>query len=656
MLWPPPLMLSNTPWSREPTAAATWAAEVGGGRARGSRPCRSRPARRRPSPLARANGTRPASQARKLRRQPTKPPSSPATSMALPHAPASSAGFSALPVIAPSLWSAPRYAVTGATGGIRPTQWPLMAETAGTVDVRCDDDAIVEDFESCYRLRTAVTRATTASSSSPPPRRSSTAGRAARPPTKRANVRFTPRRPPRNRPASAPASAAAPTRPRLPDWNWRADLVRGHALDRRRHRRPRRRPRARQAIGLQRSPSSATLVRAGWRKPGRTGARPARQHGPAPDRVDRHALAERPWRPGSIASASSTTPSDTFRLDPDRDADRSKRAPPVAGGGGASPELPGALRRGRLAALPRSARRPGLEDVSGYLSASADPPPRHRDRRADPEPRAVRCVLRLDDLRDLARGGRCRRLLDLDADPLAIAEALRHDEVIGGLVRARPGLRVPGCVDGDELALRTVLGQRASLQAARTRTARLSKRSVRRWTSRWNRDTSIPAAAVLAEADPKAFAGLGLRRDALQTLAARLANGELRIDAGSDPRKRSPGYSRFAGSDPGLPRTWRCEDFTTPMRSRMATLAFAAHSRPWAARTTPAQSRSCNSDGGPGVHTPPSSYGRAWTQLPPPRHNSPAPPPKERPVDAETRPFGTTRAQRRHSDEFSLSR
>ena len=45
----------------------------------------------------------------------------------------------------------------------------------------------------------------------------------------------------------------------------------------------------------------------------------------------------------------------------------------------------------------------------------------------------------------------------------------------------------------------------------------------------------FPAAAVLAEADPKALAGLGLRPDPLQTLAARLANGEVRIDAGSDP-------------------------------------------------------------------------------------------------------------------------
>jgi AraC family transcriptional regulator, regulatory protein of adaptative response / DNA-3-methyladenine glycosylase II len=154
-----------------------------------------------------------------------------------------------------------------------------------------------------------------------------------------------------------------------------------------------------------------------------------------------------------------------------------------------------------------------------------------------PEPLGVRCVLRLDDLRDLAMAvARCRRLLDLDADPLAIAEALGHDEVIGGLVRGRPGLRVPGCVDGDELALRTVLGQRASLRAARTQTARVVETFGTTLRQPLGTVTHLfPAAAILADADPKALAGLGQRRDALQTLAARLANGDVRIDPGSDP-------------------------------------------------------------------------------------------------------------------------
>jgi AraC family transcriptional regulator, regulatory protein of adaptative response / DNA-3-methyladenine glycosylase II len=51
--------------------------------------------------------------------------------------------------------------------------------------------------------------------------------------------------------------------------------------------------------------------------------------------------------------------------------------------------------------------------------------------------------------------------------------ALGRDPVLGQAVAARPGLRVPGTVDGGELAIRAVLGQQVSLAAARTLATRL---------------------------------------------------------------------------------------------------------------------------------------------------------------------------------------
>ena len=61
----------------------------------------------------------------------------------------------------------------------------------------------------------------------------------------------------------------------------------------------------------------------------------------------------------------------------------------------------------------------------------------------------VECELELDDLRDVtAAVQRCRRLLDLDADPDAVSGFLSDDEVIGPLARACPGRRSPGHVDG----------------------------------------------------------------------------------------------------------------------------------------------------------------------------------------------------------------
>ena len=58
---------------------------------------------------------------------------------------------------------------------------------------------------------------------------------------------------------------------------------------------------------------------------------------------------------------------------------------------------------------------------------------------------------------------RCRRLLDLDADPVAISGFLAADPVLGPLARGCPGRRSVGAVDGDEIALRAVLGQQVSV-------------------------------------------------------------------------------------------------------------------------------------------------------------------------------------------------
>src|ERR1700712_1217366 len=71
-----------------------------------------------------------------------------------------------------------------------------------------------------------------------------------------------------------------------------------------------------------------------------------------------------------------------------------------------------------------------------------------------PKAGAVLCRLQLADLRDLSAAvSRCRNLLDLDADPVAVDAALARDELLAPLTAARPGLRVPGTVDGGELLI-----------------------------------------------------------------------------------------------------------------------------------------------------------------------------------------------------------
>jgi AraC family transcriptional regulator of adaptative response / DNA-3-methyladenine glycosylase II len=94
-----------------------------------------------------------------------------------------------------------------------------------------------------------------------------------------------------------------------------------------------------------------------------------------------------------------------------------------------------------------------------------------------PTPEHVVCRARLTDLRDLTTAiARCRWLLDLDADPVAIDELFCGDSQLRPVVARAPGRRVPRCVDGAELAIRAVLGQQVSTAAARTHAARIVAR------------------------------------------------------------------------------------------------------------------------------------------------------------------------------------
>jgi AraC family transcriptional regulator, regulatory protein of adaptative response / DNA-3-methyladenine glycosylase II len=116
----------------------------------------------------------------------------------------------------------------------------------------------------------------------------------------------------------------------------------------------------------------------------------------------------------------------------------------------------------------------------------------------------VRATFRLADIRDVGPAvERCRRLCDLDADPEAIDARLEDDEIIGPLVRAHPGRRVAGAVDGAELALRAVLGQQVTVAYAGVLAGRVLATSGERLERALGGVTHLfPTPAAVAEADP----------------------------------------------------------------------------------------------------------------------------------------------------------
>ena len=155
-------------------------------------------------------------------------------------------------------------------------------------------------------------------------------------------------------------------------------------------------------------------------------------------------------------------------------------------------------------------------------------------------PAYVEGELVLSDLRDLQTAvARCRQLLDLDADPVAIWEALRKDPLVGALVRRNPGRRVPGAADGFELAVRAVIGQQVSVPGARTVAGRLVLAAGELLPAPLGAVTHLfptPAALVaLADDDPAAFSMPAGRRRAVVALARAVHDGEVVIDPGADP-------------------------------------------------------------------------------------------------------------------------
>jgi AraC family transcriptional regulator of adaptative response / DNA-3-methyladenine glycosylase II len=153
-----------------------------------------------------------------------------------------------------------------------------------------------------------------------------------------------------------------------------------------------------------------------------------------------------------------------------------------------------------------------------------------------PKPDHIACDLALSDLRDLATAiSRCRRLLDLDADPAAVDELLSSDEVLAPLVAKSPGRRVPRTIDAEEMALRAVIGQQISTAAARTQAARLVVAAGTPIADPGGGLTHLfPTPAQVLDADPECLGMPAARRRAVLGLAAALDEGAISMDPGCD--------------------------------------------------------------------------------------------------------------------------
>ncbi|WP_405951628.1 AlkA N-terminal domain-containing protein [Streptomyces prunicolor] len=180
---------------------------------------------------------------------------------------------------------------------------------------------------------------------------------------------------------------------------------------------------------------------------------------------------------------------------------------------------------------------PGVEEWrAGAYRRTLRLPYGHGIASLTPKSDHIACRLTLSDLRDLPVAiSRCRRMLDLDADPVAVDDQLRTDPVLAPVVDKAPGRRVPRTVDEAEFAVRAVLGQQVSTAAARTHAARLVTAHGEPVDDPEGGLTHLfPSPEALAAVDPESLAMPRTRRTTFTTLVGQLADGTLHLGVESD--------------------------------------------------------------------------------------------------------------------------
>ncbi|GER92166.1 DNA-3-methyladenine glycosylase [Dictyobacter vulcani] len=198
---------------------------------------------------------------------------------------------------------------------------------------------------------------------------------------------------------------------------------------------------------------------------------------------------------------------------------------------------------------------PGVEEVAGNLyRRTVTLPHSHGIIEMEPLKQANAIQLRLqltnlDDLNLVVQ--RARQLFDLDAVPGAIKEVLARDPLLAPLITTRPGLRVPGAVNGFELAVRAILGQQVSVAGARTLAGRLVTALGTPLEQPQGSLTHLfPPPEVIAQAN---LQGLGLttgRIKALQALVHAVTEEGLILDRTADREQTTTHLQQLPGIGP----------------------------------------------------------------------------------------------------------
>ncbi len=196
---------------------------------------------------------------------------------------------------------------------------------------------------------------------------------------------------------------------------------------------------------------------------------------------------------------------------------------------------------------------PGVEEIDGAVyRRSLRLPGGPAVIELEPAGDWVEARIRLADFADLASAVHAvRRLLDLDADPRVINETLGSDPILAGLVAARPGIRSPGEVSGEDAVIRAVLHQQVSVASARAMAGRLVARLGQPLDQPVGAVTSMfPPPEVWAAQDPDSLGLTKARAATLVRVATAVAEGTLDVSPVADRAEVRAGLLALKGVGP----------------------------------------------------------------------------------------------------------
>ena len=125
---------------------------------------------------------------------------------------------------------------------------------------------------------------------------------------------------------------------------------------------------------------------------------------------------------------------------------------------------------------------------------------------------------------------RIRKMFDLGADWAVIAPSLKGDPILAHSVQTDPGLRVPGCWNGFELAVRAILGQQITVSTATLLAGRIARSLGTPFRGPSGLTHLFPSADVLADAKLTEIGLTGARAETIRALARAVSRGEIKFE------------------------------------------------------------------------------------------------------------------------------